>query len=230
MASRILVTGRYIDSSTYVLYKEDGSEYMTIKEGQAFWIDNQFRPFHPIKMEKYSGRGTILMCQKFGNKGHVIEEFPLVHNKRGLWALTSGAARNGVFHTYYEPKTLLEKQLASMGVSRKLIENVEKIDVELVVGGQLCSHTINKSGYGCITDGKREITSLPEYERNHFNQYHNGCAISTHHVRIYDATYAIHYRIGTRLNGTEYVSLQKIYITPQADENEVVNRILDLKR
>jgi len=229
MTTRILVTGRYTNPSTYVLYREDGTVFMTIKEGEAFRIDNQFRPWRPILMERYDGRGTIMVCQKLGDNGNVLEEFPLPANKRGLWALTSSAARNGVFHPYHEPKTLLEKQLASMGFSRKLIEKKEKIDVELTVGGQLCSHTINRTGYKYITDGKSEILTLPEYERNHFNQHHNGCAISTHLVRIYDATYVIHYRIGTHLNGCEYIRLQKIFITPKTDEDEVINKLIDLK-
>ena len=68
------------------------------------------------------------MCQKYGDSGNVIEEFLLPHGKKGLWALSSGAARNGVFHTYHEPKTKLEKILSATGENKNVIEKTDKID------------------------------------------------------------------------------------------------------
>lgn len=41
MATRALVTGKYINKSTYVLYNEDGSEFMQLREGECFKIGNQ---------------------------------------------------------------------------------------------------------------------------------------------------------------------------------------------
>lgn len=82
--SRVLVTGRYLNKSTYVLYNEDGTVFKTIKEGKGFKIGNQLRMWYPIRVPKNNGKGTILMCQKFGDKGNVIDEFPLIQNKRGV--------------------------------------------------------------------------------------------------------------------------------------------------
>lgn len=226
MATRALVTGRYINNSTYVLYNEDGSIFMIIKEGEGFKIDNQIRLWYPIRVAKRKGKGTILMCQKFGDGGNVIEEFPLIHNKRGLWALTSGAARNGVFHNYHEPKTELEKQLAEMGVSRKVIEKVDSIDVEIEVGGQLCHHCTNNWGYDFISDGQCKDLTEPEYAPDdHFNQYHRGCMISTYQIKVYDATYVIYYSIGTYMNGCRHRNVQRVIVTPDADEKKVVEEL-----
>ncbi len=229
MATRVLVTGKYVNKSTYVLYNEDGTEFQVIREGEGFKIDNQLRWWYPIRVAKKNGKGTILMCQKFGDSGNVIDEFPLIHNKRGLWALTSGAARNGVFHNYREPQSELEKKLASMGVSRKVIEKVDKIDVELEVGGQLCHHCTSNWGYGSISDGKYEDLTEPEYAPDdHFNQYHRGCMISTYQTRVYDATYVIYYSIGTYMNGCRHRNVQKVIITPNADEKKVVEELSEI--
>lgn len=229
MATRVLVTGRYINKSTYVLYNEDGTEFQVIREGEAFKIGNQIRMWYPIRVAKKNGKGTILMCQKFGDSGNVIDEFPLIHNKRGLWALTSGAVRNGVFHNYHEPKSELERQLASMGVSRKVIQKADIIDVELELGGQLCSHCTKKWGYGCITDGEEEKLTDPEYaSEDHFNQYHRGCMISTYQARIYEANYVIYYSIGTYMNGTTHSNVQRVIITPNADESRVVEELKNI--
>lgn len=226
MATRELVTGKYINKSTYVLYREDGSEFMVIKEGESFRIDNQLRLWYPIRVAKKKGKGTILMCQKFGDSGNVIDEFPLIHNKRGLWALTSGAARNGVFHNYHEPQTELEKQLAAMGVSRRVIEKVDIIDVELEVGGQLCNHCTTNWGFDYLSDGKTEDLTEPEYApEDHFNQYHRGCMISTYQKRLYDATYVIYYSIGTYMNGCRYTNVQRVIITPDADEKIIIEEL-----
>lgn len=224
--TRILVTGKYVNQSTYVLYKEDGSEFKTIREGEAFKIGNQLRPWYPVRVAKKSGKGTILMCRKFGNSGNIIKEFPLIHNKRGLWALTSGAARNGVFHNYRDPQSELERELDTIGVSRKVIEKVDHIDVKLEVGGQLCHHCVSNWGYGCITDGLEEDLTEPEYApEDHPNQYHRGCMISTYMERVYDATYAIYYSISTTMNGSRSRNVERVIIINGADEEKVVKEL-----
>lgn len=70
--ARILVTGKYVDKSTYVLTKENGTIYMEIHEGEVFKIDNQLREWIPVRVPKKKGKGTILMCRKFGDSGRVI--------------------------------------------------------------------------------------------------------------------------------------------------------------
>ncbi|MBE5806586.1 MAG: hypothetical protein E7313_07790 [Clostridiales bacterium] len=230
MATRILVTGMYINPSTYVLYNEDGTEFQVIKEGEGFQIGNQLRLWYPIRIAKKSGKGTILMCQKFGNDGHIIEEFPLIHNKKGLWALTSGAARNGVFHCYHEPQSELEKQLSEMGISRNVITKIDSIDVEMTVGGKLCSHCTENNGFWYITDGESEDLTKPEYApMTHSNQYHRGCMVSTYQTRIFNASYVIHYSIGTYMNGCRHRNVLKVLITPNADETKIIEKLKNLK-
>lgn len=226
MKTREIVTGKYINKSTYVLYKEDGSVFQTIKEHEPFTIGNQLRTWVPVRVPKKNGKGTILICQKYGDSGNVIEEFPLPHGKKGLWALSSGAARNGVFHTYHEPKTKLEKILSATGVNKNVIEKTDKIDVELEVGGQLCGHCTSNWGYWLITDGKKEnITEPKRAPDDDSNIWHRGCMVSTYRARVYDATYVIYYSVGTRMNGTVYKRIEKVLLAKGADENKVVEKI-----
>lgn len=226
MATRKLVTGKYVNQSTYVLYNEDGSEFLVIHEGEGFKIDNQLRLWYPVRVAKKKGKGTILMCRKFGNNGNIIDEFPLIHNKRGLWALTSGAARNGVFHNYYEPKTALEKALAEKGVSSRVIEKVDKIDITLEVGGQLCHHCTNNWGYALITDGDTNDLTKPDYaSADHINPYHRGCMISTYLTKVTDATYVIYYSIGTYMNGYRHNNIKRVILTPKAIEADVIKEL-----
>lgn len=228
MRTRELVTGKYInkENTTYALYKEDGSVFQIIKEYEPFRIGNQNREFVPVSVPKKNGNGTILMCQKFGNNGDVIEQFPLPHGKKGLWALTSGAARRGVFHRYNEPKTELEKVLASMGISTNLIERVPSIDVKLEVGGELCHHVTKQWGYGCVHDGSEKDLNEPDWVPDtFFNQYHRGCMCSTYTTRVTGGTYAIYYSIGTYMNGSNYRHIERVIVTPEADGKKVIEEI-----
>jgi len=66
--ARIKVKGAYINARTYELRKEDGEVYMVIREGEPFRIANQLRSWVPVRVPKKSGRGTILMCQKYNDR------------------------------------------------------------------------------------------------------------------------------------------------------------------
>lgn len=227
MKTRKFVIGKYINKSTYVLYDDNNEEFKIIREGKKFFIGNQMRPFIPVKIPKKNGNGTILMCRKYGNGGNIIEEFPLFHNKYGLWALTSGAARNGVFHSCHKPKSKIEKRLVSMGLSPNIVKKVDNIDIELEIGGQLCHHCIEKHGYDCATDGKVIELTEPEYApEDHFNQYHRGCMVSTYTVRVYDANYIIYYNIGTYMNSVVYNNIQHILIKNDIEDVKI-NDLLD---
>ena len=227
MATRVIVTGKYVNRRTYILYNEDGTEFQVIREGEPFRIDNQLRSWYPVQVPKKRGNGTILMCQKFGDSGNVIEEFPLIHNKRGLWALTSGAARNGVFHNYHEPQTALEKKLHEMGSSSRVIEKVEKIDLELTLGGEFSPNfkTDSDWGYCSMSDGEYEDLTEPlrSPERPDY-------MLSTYTSHVYGATYLIYYEFGTCLgNGFRSRYIKKIYLTPEADENVIIGKLSELQ-
>ncbi len=96
--ARILVTGKYVDPSTYVLYLENGEIYRTLEESIPLKIADEV--WCPIKLKNSLGTGTILMCKKWDKNGNEIDEFPLIHNKKGLWAINQASAKRGIFHKY----------------------------------------------------------------------------------------------------------------------------------
>lgn len=227
--SRILVTGKYESETKYILSKENGDVFQIIKENEPFVIGNQNRVFVPVRVNKKKGKGTILMCRKYNDNGKVIEEFPLINNKKGLWATTSGSARNGVFHKFHEPQNKLEKFLSEIGVSGKIVEKTKLINNDFKVGGQLCGHCTKNWGYEIITDGKREDLTTPPYAPNdHSNIYHRGCIVGAYTQKVYDATYVIYYEVNTRMNGTRYKTLRKILITEKANEDNVINALREV--
>ena len=219
---REIVVGRYVNPRTYVLYKEDGTEFMTIKEGRGFRIGYQFRPWIPIRVKKKNGKGTILVCKKFSGDGELMDEFPLIHNKKGLWAKTSRAARKGVFRPYIEPKTETEKQLMIFGISPKIIKKVDRIDFVLENGGATCYHVEKIHGYEIYTDGKEEKLTEPQYApMNHPNQFHRGCMISTYKARIHGGTFLIYVEIRRKSTGRNYKYIHNIWVTPNVEDKEL---------
>ena len=226
--ARTLVTGRYTSATEFVLTKEDGTIYATLREGVPFRIDNQMRTWTPVRIPRKNGKGTILVCRKYGERGDILEEFPLLHNKKVLWATTSGAARNGVCHPYREPKNVLEEQLSKMGVSKKVVHIVDIIDVTLEVGGHLCDHCINKWGYNALFDGSDRDVTNPSYVEEHTNQYHVGCMDSTYKTHIMGGTYCIHINIDTSMNGSVCQYIESVYVTPNTDLEQVAKLLRDL--
>jgi hypothetical protein len=140
MASRVLVKGEYLDSSTYILkYYDSGKIFQTIHEEKTFSINYKMSPWHPIKILKKFGKGTILICRMFGKFGNTLEEFTLYDNMIGLWALTPGAASHGVFINTYQPRNMLEEALALIGVPTLSVKVVDEIDQIIKVGGYPCN-------------------------------------------------------------------------------------------
>lgn len=193
-----------------MLYNEDGSIYMTIEEGIPFRIGNQMRKWFPVR------RGGVIVCEKYRDNGRVLESFALPDGKKGLWAVSSGSARNGVFHNYKEPKTELEAKVVAMGHSPSIIKRVPKIDIELVVGGKVCHHNMKKNGFDSVHDGESEDVTEPDFV------FHGRdcCLNSTYIERVWGGTYLIYYQIRTT---SRY--LENIYITPEADEAEVIKEM-----
>lgn len=226
--SRILVTGRYVNDSTYHLIDENGEIFKIIKEGEPFTIGNQMKPWNPVRVPKKKGNGTILMCQKYSGKGNVMDEFPLIPNMRGLWALTSGSARRGVFHWYHEPQNELERVLAKHDAGKSKIKRVDTIEgIQFEVEGPLCRHCSSGWKYDVVTDGIEErITEPLIVPKTHTNQYHWGCYASSYEAYFHNATYLVYYHIHTTMNGYWQRSIEAVYLTPHADENEVA-RLID---
>lgn len=209
--SRILVTGKYNTKGEYVLRKESGEIYKTLKEGDSFRIDNQMREWTVIK------KGRKLWCEKNG------EMVPLYHGKKGLWATSSGAARNGLFHWYMEPKNLVEQALQDIGASTRIVEDVEEIDWTGRVGGELCHHCVNNYGIIAYYDGEEENLTDPPRVKAHSNEYHVGCISGYYKTHITGGTYLIVYNLSTCMNGMKILHPEMVLITPKADLKEVAN-------
>lgn len=224
--SRILVTGRYINRGTYELVREDGSVFQTIKAGEPFKTGRQLNWWVPELVPRKSGKGTIMMCRKYSIRKEVLEEFPLLHNKKGLWATSAGAARNGVFHTYHEPKSALEKRLRELEVGMSVVKRVSSIDETLTLGGVLCSHCLHHDGYRVFGDGEIEQLTEPDYAPDdHFNPGHRGCMESTYTARLYGGTWLVYYHIVTAMNGSDAYYVEGVWLTPEANEEEVLKAL-----
>jgi len=207
--TRELVYGKYITSSIYYLFKEDGSIYRQIVEGVPFTIGKDTNPWIPVK-EKYKKNKakkrknknrkerTILVCYKYDERGKIIDRFTLIHKQKGLWALTAESAKNGVFHKYRAPQNEIESQLRLMNLGLKILEVKPTIDCEIKLGGN-CKNTFgpNNWGWDCITDGKIERLTEPLYEPlDAFNKHSSSVPavlIAPFKVRVSDATYLIYY-------------------------------------
>lgn len=216
--TRILVSGQYANKSTYVLRDKNGNIFQTIREGESFRIGNQMREFIPIRVSKKNGHGTILMCQKHNDRGDILEQFPLPQNKTGLWALTSGAARNGVFHTYHAPKDEIEAYVASQNQSLKIIERVSSIDnLSFEVGGPCSGEYVRPRGRFVYTDGNT---------RNNFDPKGKSSQQFTEWVS--NATYVVYFKRDTHPNGMPYYVLTRVILTPQADKEKVLEELKSL--
>ncbi|MBR3134717.1 MAG: hypothetical protein IKG56_04565 [Clostridia bacterium] len=223
---REIVVGRYVNPKTYVLYKEDGTEFMTIREGRGFRIGHQIRAWIPTRVKKKNGKGTILICKKYSGEGDLMDEFPLIHNKKGLWAKTSRAARKGVFRNYVEPNTETEKVLTIFGINPKVIKKIEKIDFVLESGGATCYHVGKVHGYEIYTDGTEERLTEPQYAPDdHPNQFHRGCIISTYKTRIQGGTFLIYVEIKRKSTGRNNRYIKKIWLTSEANDKEVAKNL-----
>ena len=215
--TRVIVTGMYVNKSTYVLYMENGDIFQTIKEGEPFRIGNQMRAFMPVRVPKKNGRGTILMCQKRDNDNFLLEQFPLLHRKKGLWALTSGAARRGVFHTYHEPKDEIEAYVASKGCSLRVIETRSSIDnLPFEVGGPWSGEYVRPWGRFVKTDG------------NTVNNFDPRQSSPQYITWVSNATYVVYYEKNTYPNGIHYKKIEGVILTPQANEENVLEELKSL--
>lgn len=210
--SRILVTGRYLNKGTYVLYMEDGSEYKTIKEGEPFKIDNQLRYWYPVRVPKKNGKGTILMCQKYGSDGTVMTQFPLIHNKKGWWATSSGSARKGVFHTYIPPKNSLEEKLAELRTPARVIEKVDEDYIEKEVETKFYPKWRNY----IITDGNnRTVEILHDLDGKYSGEAR----------KVNRATYMICYSANINPIGVRTTRITTIYMSRLCDEERVIKAL-----
>ena len=202
--TRILVTGKYLNPTTYILQRPDQTIYKTIREGETFQIGRLV--FYPVRMTKTQGKGTTLVCRRLDKKNRVISEFYLENNKTGLWALTEAAAKKGVFHWYNKPKTHIEKSLSSMFTGIHIVHHVKKIHMQLTIGG-----TNPNRIYSFVSDNGQVAGNT---QRDPYS------------VTITGGTYLIyyHYDINHRYPAVPVL----IFITDSADESQVAKILKQL--
>ena len=209
--TRVVVTGKYINSSTYVLTLEDGTVFQTIREGEPFRIGNQIRQWNPERVSKINGYGTILVCRKYRDDGLLVSEFPLIHRKKGLWAITSGAARRGVFHTYTQPQNDIEVELCNLGFNPNSLERVTSIDTKLKRSFSIEEKLVQQEGYIVYTDGKEQ--QLTKHEK-----ISSKSVKKPSKVRIYNATYIVQTFLSTDMDGVKNEHVVRVIVTPQGED------------
>lgn len=222
--TRILVRTQYTNNDYSVnLIAEDGSIYKRIDVGVPFYVSNQMREWNPV----YNYADHKIHLEKYGNRGNVIEEVIIPRNRKILWALTSGAARNGLIHMYREPKDELDAAFQKLGVRRYDIEIVDNIDTFMNQNGCCCHHVQHPYEYFVVTDGNKEIAYEGDYVRNdHPNQFHRGCKAEADNVLITDGTYAMEfYREGGSVSSSTSDRLCRVVMTKNVNRKEVYEAI-----
>lgn len=245
--SRILVDGQYDSKGAFIMKIVKDCEYCNEKEGdvfkkispnEIFGVGNSIGGYW-AKPIKYAGKKMIALVRLSGaQKGCSLSEIrrelgrekgQVLHPGKGLWATSSGSARNGVLHRYHPPRDVIEKALEKGGYGRRCIHRVPEIKEVLVdEGGSLCSHqTGNGSGYISHYDG-RVVKTIHEksYVEHHSNQYHIGCCNGSGRVEISGGSYIIQWSVYQQMNGGWARELDAVYITPQANLDFIVAAII----
>lgn len=177
--------------------------------GETIMIANQMRPYKLVSIE--DNKATFEKCNDFGK---IIDSFYLIDGKSYLFAVTSGAARNGVVHMWYPPKDELEAFFDQQGWSRKSIVTVKDIAVTMKDGGSWCHHMTDQESkywYEYHTDGEEKLLQDAQFVEEHQNQYHVGCMLTPNVYSIKGGTFAI--EIERRGNG---YSKCRVFKTPEA--------------
>lgn len=198
-----------------------------VNVGDKFQIANQLRTWTlaRIKSNKYGKK--VAYFEKYNDRGNCIDSFYMIDGVDYLFAMTSGAARNGVVHKYRAPKNELEKLFAENGWGLSQIETVDNIDAYTYDGGCWCNHMVHdEDKYWCkyATDGLRnyELSSDGQFVEKHSNQYHIGCMESPAVHKIEGGTYLIELEEKVRQNFCH------VFKTQNADETEIVEAIKSL--
>ena len=211
MDSRVLVTGKY-EKGNYILYREDNTIFKRIKPYKRIRIEGKTTDWIPIYVR--NGKYRTLICRKVDKERNIVEEFPLIHNKRGLWALTKKAAENGIFHAYREPKTELEKLLDSMQISLKNLQYCNKIDTVLKVTNPNSKLYDKYCKYHVETDCKIENIG------NTFGEHH-----IFQNIHVYGGSFVIYYRTGMYSDKTEYKRIEQVFYSHKVNMKQLISFI-----
>lgn len=225
MNTRILVTISYLSNILVNLVREDGSVFQTIKVGEPFCVGNQMRDFIP----QFCSQDRKIHCRKFGNSGNVIEDVYLPRGRKVLWALTSGAARRGLFHIYREPTDSLDAALQRLGFGRSVVTVVDEIkDVLVNDGGPDCGHQLRPWGRCFNTDGDAVLRHEGACaDEHHSNQFHRGCKEEPDLYKVSGGTFVIEWEYDGVLAGNSHDHIKQIVMTRSCNRDVVYKAIYD---
>lgn len=223
-ANQVVLKGLSAESESVKKAIYVGSEvptqdvYLDVKD--TLQISNQMRVWHLDSISTNKFGKKVAYFNKYGNRGNRIESFFLVDGEKYLFALTSGAARNGVVHRYTEPKTLLEKFFDQQGWSRNKIKEVENIKCTMHSGGNL-TPTAQSEWYNCSF----ACDSVPL-------QISDGYFVNYGHewdTMIMPAVYEIDYgTYAVEVEKRRNCDFCKVYKTKEADEEKIIEEIKKL--
>lgn len=177
-----------------------------------------------VELVRVSGPEKYVPIESIWNltKGRKGEE---VRPGLMLMAISSGAARNGVFHRYNAPRTPLEYALKDRGCSFRIVDRIDTINIEVSRGGNLCSHSTSPGDCWADykTDGSWKCIQDGEYVKateSYGNQFHIGCMCSSATYRIQGGTFVMQ-TLTTRCS----TSVTRVTITPEADLEKVAQAV-----
>ncbi|TAL20456.1 hypothetical protein EPN90_01005 [Patescibacteria group bacterium] len=243
--SRILVTGNYDENGGYTLTHAEGEQkgevYMTIAPNSAFGVGNSMGGYFARQIT-YVGQKMIALIRVSGSEKHLDPErlnrrlrdqkgFVLRPGMLGLWATSSGSARRGVFHRYEEASDPIVATLREMHMPSNLLTEVERIEVEVFDGGNLCNHSTSDEdhSYYFKTDAASELLERGSYVESHVNECHVGCQRSPDRVRIVGGTWLI-WADAKRKCRCNYSSIVQVIVTKEADHNLVAAKIREMMK
>lgn len=115
----------------------------------------------------------------------------------GMWATSSGAARNGIFHLYKvdnTPLAPLRELLRKAGISTSIVKlGNANIISEGRRYGNLCGHTTHGgTNYEAFHNGKdTEVMEPATFVESHINGYHIGCCASAEVFSVAGHSYLV---------------------------------------
>lgn len=233
--SRIKVIAHYIPGGVE-LHDTEGEVFATIKIHEIFSVGNSIGGYMAreknIKGKQYveflsvSGGERTFSLEKLLKHKENVEGKILYPKEQVLWSLSSGSARNGLFHRIREEEDPLKKFLREeLHISTSIIIIKDTIFDEdnIPSGGKGCHHVTSGTYHYFVTDGTSTCTHEGSEAVNQRNQYHEGCQMSPDYYTIKSASYLIQYAHHRESSP----SIEKIVITNNVDKQKIIHILKD---
>lgn len=234
--SRQLVSVQYRNDRAVALDPQTGEVVKEFVPETVIGISNSIGGYY-LRGTSMNGQTRVELVRVSGGEKHLPLEkiWQLAKDRKGeairpglmLMATSSGAARNGVFHRYHAPKNPLEYALRDRRCSFRIVEQVEVIDIEVSLGGNLCQHSTTPGNWrlGYVTDCMEEVVRDGEYVQAHANRYHVGCMSSPATYRLHGGTFVVTTVTRKMMPGYNATEVTKVTVTPQADLQKVADAV-----